>query len=117
MSDALCMGGSTLTLSDVSLAVGRLAGFGDPALLNGVQESVCESAIAWVDEKVQVLCERMKASSTPLPLMAVGGGAHLVPAQLAGISEGRLAAASLCGERVRSGDRRGRRVDRQGVQL
>ncbi|WP_419921319.1 hydantoinase/oxoprolinase N-terminal domain-containing protein [Candidatus Poriferisodalis sp.] len=87
IDDALCMGGATLTLSDVSLAVGRLTGFGDPALLSDVDDSVCESAIAWVDEKVQVLCERMKASSTPLPLMAVGGGAHLVPAQLAGISE------------------------------
>ena len=87
ISDALCMGGTTLTLSDVSLSVGRLTGFGDPALLNGVEDSVCEAAIAWVDERVQVLCERMKASSTPLPLMAVGGGAHLVPAQLAGISE------------------------------
>ena len=87
ISDALCMGGATLTLSDVSLAVGRLTGFGDPALLSDVDDSVRESAIAWVDERVQVLCERMKASSTPLPLMAVGGGAHLVPAQLAGISE------------------------------
>ena len=87
ISDALCMGGATLTLSDVSLAVGRLTGFGDPALLSDVDDSVCESAIAWVDERVQVLCERMKASSTPLPLMAVGGGAHLVPTQLAGISE------------------------------
>ncbi len=87
ISDALCRGGTTLTLSDVSLSVGRLTGFGDPALLSDVEDSVCESAIAWVDERVQVLCERMKASSTPLPLMAVGGGAHLVPAQLAGISE------------------------------
>ena len=87
ISDAMCMGGSTLTLSDVSLAVGRLTGFGNSALLNGVEDSVCEAAIAWVDERVQVLCERMKASSTPLPLMAVGGGAHLVPAQLDGISE------------------------------
>ena len=87
ISDAMCMGGTTLTLSDVSLAVGRLTGFGDSALLNGVEDSVCEAAIAWVDERVQVLCERMKASSTPLPLMAVGGGAHLVPAQLDGISE------------------------------
>ena len=34
-----------------------------------------------------MLCERMKASSTPLPLMAVGGGAHLVPEQIAGVTE------------------------------
>ena len=87
ISDAMCMGGPTLTLSDVSLAVGRLDGFGDPALLGGVQRETYEAAIAWVDERIAVLGERMKASSTPLPLMAVGGGAHLVPAELAGFSE------------------------------
>lgn len=87
IADSTCMGGATLTLTDVSLAKGRLTGFGDPSLLSAVPPDVCESAIAWVDERVQVLCERMKASSTPLPLLAVGGGAHLVPAELAGISE------------------------------
>ena len=87
ISDAMCMGGPTLTLSDVSLAVGRLDGFGDPSLLGGVRDGICEAAITWVDERIEVLGERMKASSTPLPLMAVGGGAHLVPAELAGFSE------------------------------
>ncbi len=87
ISDAMCMGGPTLTLSDVSLAMGRLDGFGDPSLLGGVENEICEAAIAWVDERIGVLGERMKASSTPLPLMAVGGGAHLVPAELPGFSE------------------------------
>ncbi len=87
ISAAMCMGGPTLTLSDVSLAMGRLDGFGDPSLLNAVEDDVCRAAIAWVDERIGVLGERMKASSTPLPLMAVGGGAHLVPAELAGFSE------------------------------
>ena len=34
ITEAVCMGGSTLTLSDISLASGRLEGFGDPALLS-----------------------------------------------------------------------------------
>ena len=81
------MGGGTLTLSDVSLAAGRLKGFGDPALLSGLDASLTDAAIGWVDERIGVLCERMKASSTALPLIAVGGGAHLVPETLAGVSE------------------------------
>ena len=87
ISDAVCMGGSTLTLSDISLASGRLEGFGDPALLSGLDASLTQAAMGWVDERIGVLCERMKASSTPLPLIAVGGGAHLVPGTLRGVSE------------------------------
>lgn len=87
ITEAVCMGGSTLTLSDISLAAGRLEGFGDPARLSDLSDSLADAAIAWVDEKIGVLCERMKASSTPLPLIAVGGGAHLVPPELRGISD------------------------------
>ncbi len=85
--EAICMGGDTLTLSDISLAAGRLEGFGDPALLAGLDASLTDTAIGWVDERIGVLCERMKASSTALPLLAVGGGAHLVPHELPGVSE------------------------------
>ena len=87
VTKAVCMGGSTLTLSDVSLAAGRLEGFGDPGLLAGLDESLTDAAMDWVDQRIGVLCERMKASSTLLPLIAVGGGAHLVPPTLRGISE------------------------------
>ncbi len=87
ITEAVCTGGSTLTLSDISLASGRLEGFGDPALLDGLDASLTAAAMGWVDERIGVLCERMKASSTPLPLIAVGGGAHLVPETLRGVSE------------------------------
>ena len=87
VTEAICRGGATLTLSDVSLAAGRLTDFGDPGLLAGLEASLTDSAIDWVDTRIGVLCERMKASSTALPLIAVGGGAHLVPEALRGISE------------------------------
>ena len=76
-----------MTLSDVSLAAGRLTDFGDPDLLSSLEASLTAAAISWVDERIGVLCERMKASSTALPLIAVGGGAHLVPEALRGVSE------------------------------
>ncbi len=87
ITEAICKGGSTLTLSDVSLAAGRLTDFGDPGLLSSLGVSLTAAAIDWVDERIGVLCERMKASSTALPLIAVGGGAHLVPEALRGVSE------------------------------
>lgn len=86
-TEALCVGGSTLTLSDVSLAAGRLDGFGDPALVSSLDKSLVTDALAWVDEQVTIMSERMKSSRDALPLLAVGGGAHLIADEIAGVSE------------------------------
>lgn len=85
--EALVCGGGTLTLSDVSVAGGRLSGFGDPGLAAGLDEAVVSGALGWVDEQLAARCERMKASRDPMPLLAVGGGAHLVPERVTGASE------------------------------
>ena len=87
VNEALVRGGSTLTLSDVSVRAGRLRGFGDPALVSGLDESVVAQALGWVDKQIQVMAERMKASRHSLPLIAVGGGSHLVPDVVSGVSE------------------------------
>ena len=87
ITDSICTGGDTLTLSDISLAAGRMEGFGDRSLTEGIDTDTVAAAIDWVDGRIAVLCERMKASSAPLPLMAVGGGAHLVPEYIDGVSE------------------------------
>ena len=86
-TDALCVGGSVLTLSDVSLAAGRVTGFGEPALVAGVDRSLVENALAWVDEQISVMSDRMKSTRAALPLLAVGGGAHLIPDEIPGVSE------------------------------
>lgn len=85
--EALVCGGSTLTLSDVSVAGGRLSGFGDPALAADADPAAVTGALRWVDEQLAARCERMKASREPMPLLAVGGGAHLVPERVTGASE------------------------------
>lgn len=87
VTEALITGGSTLTLSDVSVRSGRLEGFGDPALAQGVDAGVVKEAMGWVDEQIQILSERMKASRSAMPLIAVGGGSHLVPDVVNGVSE------------------------------
>jgi N-methylhydantoinase A/oxoprolinase/acetone carboxylase beta subunit len=86
-SEALVMGGTVLTLSDVSVKVGRLTGFGDPQLASSIDADTARAAIAWVDDQVQLLSDRMKASRQALPLIAVGGGSHLVPDHVPGTSE------------------------------
>lgn len=87
VTDALVRGGSTLTLSDISSRAGRLAGFGDLDLAAHVPDEVVERALAWVDEQIEIMVERMKASRHVLPLIAVGGGSHLVADRVAGVSE------------------------------
>ena len=87
VDEALVMGGEVPTLSDVSVRAGRLSGFGDPALTSKLDPAAADAALAWVDEQVQVLADRMKASRQALPLIAVGGGSHLVPDEVPGTSE------------------------------
>lgn len=86
VTEALITGGSTLTLSDISTKGGRLSGFGDASKVAGVEDATATAALAWVDEQVQILCDRMKASRTALPLIAVGGGSHLVPDNIPGVA-------------------------------
>ncbi|MCQ3802860.1 MAG: hydantoinase/oxoprolinase family protein [bacterium] len=85
--EALVSGGEILTLSDVSVAGGRLTGFGDPARVEELDSSTIEQSLLWVDEHLASHCERMKASRQAMPLLAVGGGAHLVPGRVPGTSE------------------------------
>ena len=87
VSEAMISGGSTMTLSDISTRAGRLDSFGDASLTTGIADSTVLEAIGWVDEQTQILCDRMKASREALPLIAVGGGAHLVAGAVPGISE------------------------------
>jgi len=86
-TEALCVGGSTLTLSDISLASGRLDDFGDRKLVDHLEPGLVRDALSWVDEQVSVMSDRMKSSRAEIPLLAVGGGAHLVAERVSGISE------------------------------
>jgi N-methylhydantoinase A/oxoprolinase/acetone carboxylase beta subunit len=87
VTEAIVMGGSTLTLSDVAVRGGRLNGFGDPTLVDSVSAETIGFALEWVDEQIGILCDRMKLSRTAMPLIAVGGGSHLVPNTVSGIAD------------------------------
>ena len=87
VTEALITGGSTLTLSDISTKGGRLSGFGDASKLGAVSDETVKASLTWVDEQIQILCDRMKASRSAMPLIAVGGGSHLIPKSIPGIAE------------------------------
>ncbi|MDQ0212988.1 hydantoinase/oxoprolinase family protein [Arthrobacter bambusae] len=85
-SKALVFGGDTMTLSDVSVAAGR-ADFGDPHAVESMDRGLRQDTVDLVDEQLRILADRIKASRTEIPLVAVGGGAHLVPGTIPGVSE------------------------------
>jgi N-methylhydantoinase A/oxoprolinase/acetone carboxylase beta subunit len=84
--EALVFGGSTLTLSDISVGAGR-ADFGTAEHPHLPSADVVRDVLHWVDQRVAVLADRIKATRVNLPLVAVGGGAHLLPPQVEGVTE------------------------------
>lgn len=85
-SESRVFGGSWLTATDVAVAAG-IVEIGDP----GRVADLAERTTAWATRRFREMIEdgvdRMKADAAPLPLLAVGGGAFLVPDRVPGISE------------------------------
>jgi len=83
---ALVFGGDELTLTDVAVAAG-LADIGDHGRVATLPAALVKAVIARVHAMVDEGVDRMKADAGLLPLIAVGGGAFLVPERVAGTSE------------------------------
>jgi N-methylhydantoinase A/oxoprolinase/acetone carboxylase beta subunit len=83
---ARIFGGPELTASDIAVRAGRLQ-LGDAARVAGISASFAEAALAEAARMLEEAVDRMKTDATPLPLLAVGGGAFLVPDRLPGISQ------------------------------
>jgi N-methylhydantoinase A/oxoprolinase/acetone carboxylase beta subunit len=83
---ALVFGGDTLTATDVAVGLG-LADLGDRGRLKALDPRTLESARATIASMLEEAVDRMKTDAAPEPLIAVGGGAFLVPEWMAGISE------------------------------
>jgi N-methylhydantoinase A/oxoprolinase/acetone carboxylase beta subunit len=83
--EALVFGGSTPTLTDAGVAAGRF-GLGDRSRVAGHEDRL-SAAMARSDEMLADAIDRVKTSREPVALVAVGGGAPLVPDDLPGTSE------------------------------
>jgi N-methylhydantoinase A/oxoprolinase/acetone carboxylase beta subunit len=86
VEEALVFGGRTLTTTDAAVRVGRAA-IGDPRLIAALPPARAEAALAAAAAMIEDAVDRMKTEAGDVPLVAVGGGAFLVPERVAGISE------------------------------
>ena len=85
-SEALVFGGSRLTATDVAVAAG-LVDIGDRARVADLPKQLIHAALADARRKLEDDIDRMKTEAGDVPLVAVGGGAFLVPDRLPGISK------------------------------
>ncbi len=83
---SLVFGGDTLTATDVAVGLG-FADLGDRGRLKRLDARTLDRARATVASMLEEAVDRMKTDAAPEPLIAVGGGAFLVPETMAGISE------------------------------
>jgi N-methylhydantoinase A/oxoprolinase/acetone carboxylase beta subunit len=84
--EAVVFGGNTLTATDAAVAAGIVA-IGDAAKVAGVPRDLARGVLEAAKAKLEDAIDRMKTEAGDVPLIAVGGGAFLVPERLAGVSE------------------------------
>lgn len=85
-SEALVFGGSRVTATDIAVAAG-LVDVGDAARVRSLSKTMIEGGLADAKRKLEETIDRMKTEAGDVPLLAVGGGAFLVPERLPGVSE------------------------------
>jgi N-methylhydantoinase A/oxoprolinase/acetone carboxylase beta subunit len=85
LKDGLAFGGNVLTTSDVAIAAGLLA-IGAPARVAHLGPELRARVEAEVKRMLEESIDRMKTEAGDVVLIAVGGGAFLVPDKLAGVS-------------------------------
>jgi N-methylhydantoinase A/oxoprolinase/acetone carboxylase beta subunit len=83
---ALVFGGDTLTATDVAVAAG-LVEIGEASRVASLDRALVRAARSIIEARIEEAVDRMKTDAAPEPLVAVGGGAFLVPAIVPGISE------------------------------
>ncbi|TDI35861.1 MAG: hydantoinase/oxoprolinase family protein [Acidobacteria bacterium] len=83
---ALVFGGDTLTATDVAVASG-LTEIGDATKVRSLDPALVDTARRTMAAMIEEGVDRMKNDAADTPLIAVGGGAFLVPERVPGISE------------------------------
>jgi N-methylhydantoinase A/oxoprolinase/acetone carboxylase beta subunit len=83
--DALAFGGHELTATDIGVAAGLIA-IGDPARVAHLDRATCVRVLERIRGLLEESIDRMKTEAAEVVLLAVGGGAFLVPERLEGVS-------------------------------
>ncbi len=85
LKEGVAFGGKQLTTTDIAVASGRLA-LGDRARVAHLDDVTCARVFAEARRMVEETIDRMKTEAGDVPLVAVGGGAFLVPDRVEGVS-------------------------------
>ncbi len=83
--DALVFGGNTLTATDAAVAAG-VVDIGDSRRVADLPRGFAQAVLDAARERIADGIDRMKTEAGDVRLVAVGGGAFLVPDRLAGVS-------------------------------
>lgn len=83
---SLVFGGEELTCTDIAVA-GGLIELGDPTRGKSLPSQLIKETQNKIHQMIDDAVDRMKTDMSEIPLIAVGGGAFLVPEKLSGISE------------------------------
>lgn len=84
--EAMVFGGSTMTCTDIAVAAG-LIDVGDKSLVGHINKDTIDRALSIVHSQIAEAVDRMKTDSKAVPLLAVGGGAMLIPESMPGIDK------------------------------
>ncbi|NTJ67909.1 hydantoinase/oxoprolinase family protein [Agrobacterium rhizogenes] len=86
LTEARVFGGNTLTTSDVAVAAGLIE-MGDKDRVRGLDPAFVKASLDRIRDMVTDSFDQMKTSAEDVPLIAVGGGAFLIPERIEGASE------------------------------
>jgi len=84
--DGLIFGGSQLTATDIAVANGLLD-LGNTELLCSINSATQSAVLAECERLIEEAVDQVKTRAGETALIAVGGGAFLVPDQLRGVSD------------------------------
>ncbi len=79
-------GGNEVTATDIAVAAG-LIDLGDPARVADFDKQFVADAVEAMRSMIADGVDRMKTEAADVPVIAVGGGAFLVPREIPGVSE------------------------------
>jgi N-methylhydantoinase A/oxoprolinase/acetone carboxylase beta subunit len=86
LQDSLVFGGQQVTATDIAVAAGRLQ-LGDRSRVSTFDSDTCQRVLGDCQRMVEETVDRVKTEAGDVALVAVGGGAFLVPDRLAGVSQ------------------------------
>ena len=86
LTEARVFGGKTLTTSDIAVAAGLIE-MGDRDRVKDLDASFVQATLQRIRDMVADSFDQMKTSAEDVPLVAVGGGAFLIPEAVPGVSE------------------------------